>query len=154
MPLVVVLLSLLVLHEYRDLPLSAAVAVDMVLDTTAGGVVSVATEAIFYLAVLAKAQRHTTLLTPVCHGRRACTPPCSMRVVPGATAVVYYCYPSSAAVVCVAAVTLLAASGSWRMLLPPPPFSLLQLQQALLIFFACGVDAAPSSYVCAVSSSR
>ena len=90
MPLVVVLLSLLVLHEYRDVPLSAAVAVDIVLDTTAGGVVSVAIEAIFYLAVLAKAQRHTTLLTPACHGRRACTLPCSMRVVPGATAVVYY----------------------------------------------------------------
>ena len=50
---------------------------------------------------------YKSLFTPVCHGGRACTPPCSRRVVPVATVVVYYCYPYYAAVVGAVAVTLL-----------------------------------------------
>ena len=139
MPLVAMLLSLLLyfdvsLYELgRDFPLlrhAVADAVVVLLNTAAGGVVSVAIAAIFSQAVLLQAQQYTTL-TPVCHVRRACTPPCSMclRVAPAAAiAVVYNCYLLSAV-----AVTLPAAGGGSLSMLLLPPSSLLQLLRALLL---------------------
>ena len=155
MPLIVVLLSLLVLHEYRDLPLRAllpllllhaAVAVVMLINATAGIVVSVAIEAIFSLVVLVQPQRHTTLLVPVCHGRRVSTPPCSMPVAPALLPSSTTANPFSAA----AAVTLLAAAGAKFYDATAAIFSVVAAPIGTTHFLDSAIHAVPSSYVCVV----
>ena len=83
-------------------------------------------DAIFSLVVLVQAQRHTTLLTPVCRGRRACTPPCSIRV----SLLLLLLCTFSAAIVGRCLLLLLGRC----LLLPPPSSLLLRLLQALLLF--------------------
>lgn len=96
MPLQVALLSLLVVREYRVLPLFAAAAeaaaaccwrccccCDAAHSSTAAGVVvSVAIDAIFSRVLMVQAQRRTTLATPVFHGRRAGHPSVQQCVLP------------------------------------------------------------------------
>ena len=49
----------------------------MLLNTAVGAVSLLLFTPFVSLVLLVQAQRYTTLLTRVCHGRRVCTPPCS-----------------------------------------------------------------------------
>ena len=127
-------------------PCSAAVAVVMLINATAGIVVSVAIEAIFSLVVLVQPQRHTTLLVPVCHGRRVSTPPCSMPVAPALLPSSTTANPFSAA----AAVTLLAAAGAKFYDATAAIFSVVAAPIGTTHFLDSAIHAVPSSYVCVV----